>query len=64
MYFKSFCIITVLSLLAIDFAQISYAGAYKKEELQNVLPRDAIPAIKNPEFVLQVMPGLMTMSLF
>ena len=51
MYFKSFCIITVLSLLVIDFAQISYAGAYKKEELQNILPHDAIPAIKNPEFV-------------
>ncbi len=51
MYFKSFCIITVLSLLAIDFAQIRYAGVYKKEELQNVLPRDAIPAIKNPEYV-------------
>ncbi|MCP4269949.1 MAG: DUF3179 domain-containing protein [Candidatus Brocadiaceae bacterium] len=52
MYFKSFCLITVFSLISIGFAQISFAGTYKKEELQNILPHDAIPAIKNPEFVL------------
>ncbi|MHC4267256.1 MAG: DUF3179 domain-containing protein [Planctomycetota bacterium] len=50
-HFRLFCILTGLSLLTFNSDQISYAGSYKKEELQNVLPRDAIPAIKNPEFV-------------
>lgn len=51
MYFRLCCIIIGLGLLAVTFDQISYAGANEKDELQNVLPRDAIPAIKNPEFV-------------
>ncbi len=50
-YFRLFCILTGLSLLVINIEEISGAGTYKKDELQNVLPRDAIPAIKNPEFV-------------
>ncbi len=51
MYCTLFCLITVLSLLAVNYDQLSYADAYKKDDLQNVLPRDAIPAIKKPEFV-------------
>jgi len=51
MYFRFCCIIIGLGILAVTFDQISYAGANKKDELQNVLPRDAIPAIKKPEFV-------------
>jgi hypothetical protein len=51
MFFRLCCITIGLSLLVVTFDQISYAGAYEKDELQNVLPHDAIPAIKNPEFV-------------
>ncbi len=50
-YFRLFCIITGLGLLTISFDQIGYADAYKKEELQSVLPRDAILSIKSPRFV-------------
>lgn len=50
-HFGLIYIITGLSLLAVNLNQISFAGTHKKGELQNVLPRDAIPAIKIPEFV-------------
>ncbi len=51
MYCTLFCLITGLSLLAVTFDQISYADEDQKNEIKNVLPRDAIPAIKRPEFV-------------
>ncbi len=52
MYCTLFCLITGLSLLVVNSEQINYADTYKKDELQNILPRDTIPAIKNPKFVL------------
>ncbi len=51
MYYILFCLITGLSLLTVTSNQICYADEDKKNEIKNVLPRDAIPAIKKPEFV-------------
>ncbi len=35
----------------VNLCRVSTAGPQKKDEIKYVLPRDAIPAIKNPEFV-------------
>ena len=50
-HFSFLFLITTLSALVINLGRISLADIYEKNEIKYVLPRDAIPAIKNPEFV-------------
>ena len=44
-------LITTLFVSVINLGQISLADIDRKDEIKYVLPSDAIPAIKNPEFV-------------
>ncbi len=44
-------LIVALGVSVINLGQISLADIYEKDEIKYVLPSDAIPAIKNPEFV-------------
>jgi hypothetical protein len=44
-------LIFTLFISLINLGQISLADIYGKDEIKYVLPSDAIPAIKNPEFV-------------
>ena len=50
-HFSFLFLITTLSALVINLGRISLADIYEKDEIKYVLPRDAIPAIKNPKFV-------------
>ncbi|MFQ5962755.1 MAG: DUF3179 domain-containing protein [Candidatus Scalinduaceae bacterium] len=49
--FQLFCLIACLTIPAIDLDRTCFANIHEKDEIKYVLPRDAIPAIKNPEFV-------------
>jgi hypothetical protein len=50
-YFPLFCIIACSVTPAINLNRICFAGTHEKDEIIYALPPDAIPAIKNPEFV-------------
>ena len=51
---KHLCLLYVVLCTSVSSGNLCWAGtdtSQVKEEIQYVLPRDAIPAIKNPEFV-------------
>ncbi len=50
-YFPLFCLLACSVFLAINSDQMSLADTHEKDEIIYALPPDAIPAIKNPEFV-------------
>lgn len=50
-YFPWYCLFASSIIPTIHLDRICFASTQKNEEIKYVLPRDAIPAIKNPEFV-------------
>ncbi|MCR4320992.1 MAG: DUF3179 domain-containing protein [Candidatus Brocadiaceae bacterium] len=49
--FPWYCLFASSIISTIHLNRICFANTQKNEEIKYVLPRDAIPAIKNPEFV-------------
>lgn len=53
-----FCLIFCSQVLIVNLCHAGTVNRQKKEEIRYVLPRDAIPAIKDPEFVTANRAGL------
>lgn len=50
-HFQLFCSIACSAIIAINITHRCFASTQEKDEIKYVLPRNSIPAIKNPEFV-------------